>query len=161
MITKLHCVPSHPSPQLSYYIFCHRFALTNSISRECLVLHAFRWFDGCIDVIFSNFPPAYMVVITFKCRPGGNDGCQLGWGYRITLAFHHFASQDLGGRASVVGSLSRPNFFQRSNVLGNYNISAFSLNAIVDVRLSRRHQEMIFLISRKLLELATSKFTTT
>ena len=33
-----------------------------------------------------------------------------------------------------------------------------SLNAIVDVR--RRHHEMIFFISRKLLELATSKFTT-
>ena len=40
------------------------------------------------------------------------------------------------------------------------NAKAFSLNAIVDVRrrrLRRRH-EMIFLISWKLLELATSKF---
>ena len=37
------------------------------------------------------------------------------------------------------------------------NVKAFSLSAIVDVR--RRH-EMIFLISRKLLELVTSKFIT-
>ena len=35
---------------------------------------------------------------------------------------------------------------------------AFSLNAIVDVR--RRRHEMIFLIYRKLFELASSKFTT-
>ena len=39
--------------------------------------------------------------------------------------------------------------------------NAFSLNAIVDVRRRRRRRhEMIFFISRKLLELATSKFTT-
>ena len=40
------------------------------------------------------------------------------------------------------------------------NAKAFSLTAIVDVRrrLRRRH-EMIFLIYRKLFELATSKFT--
>ena len=44
-------------------------------------------------------------------------------------------------------------------LLVNRNTEAFSLNAIVDVRLRRRH-EMVFLISRKLLELATSKFTT-
>ena len=36
------------------------------------------------------------------------------------------------------------------------NANAFSLNAIVNVR--RRHHEMVFLISQKLLKLATSKF---
>ena len=42
------------------------------------------------------------------------------------------------------------------------NANAFSLNAIVDRRSRRRRHEMIcFLISRKLLELAISKFTTT
>ena len=43
------------------------------------------------------------------------------------------------------------------------NADAFSLNAMVEVRLRRllHSHEMIFLISRKLLELATSKFTTT
>ena len=40
------------------------------------------------------------------------------------------------------------------------NAKAFSLDAIVDVCRQRRRHEIIFLISRKLLEIATSKFIT-
>ena len=40
------------------------------------------------------------------------------------------------------------------------NAKVFSLTVIVDVRLRRRHEMIFIIISRKLLVLATSKFTT-
>ena len=49
--------------------------------------------------------------------------------------------------------------FSVLSFLSEMRKKTFSLTAIVDFRLRRRH-EMIFFISRKLLELATSKFTT-
>ena len=48
---------------------------------------------------------------------------------------------------------------QFAAVICKRNANALWLNAVVDVRLRRRH-EMIFFIFRKMLKLATSKFET-